>query len=105
MYLSPHYPPDVGIGAAIGLQNAGVFVGKEGENFGLVACGVILVADLLYRVTVARKRVAGIDPRAGTPKASVTTHWAFGPALGGSLMFIPAWATAVLVFLVITLVL
>jgi hypothetical protein len=94
-----------GIGAAIGLQNAGILVGKEGENFGLVACGVIILVDVIYRATVARGRMAGVDPKAGTGKASVASHWAFGPALGGSLMFIPAWATAVLAYIVIALVL
>ena len=94
-----------GLGAAIGMQNANIFVGKEGEHFGLVACGVVMVADLLYRLLVARKRMAGADPQGGTGKANVAKHWAFGPTLGGSLMFIPAWATAAVAYLVIALVL
>lgn len=89
----------VGLGAAIGLQNAKVFVTEQGDRFILVACGVIILVDLLYRAFVSRKKMAGVDGDAGTMKASVATHWVFGPSMGGSLMLIPAWATAALVYL------
>jgi len=91
-----------GIGAAIGLQNANVLVGKEGQYFGFVACIVIMSIDLLYRYVISKKAAA----TAPTPtlKIDVTQHWLFAPHLGGSLMFIPAWATALIANIIITFV-
>ena len=82
-----------GFGAAIGLQTLGLLVRPDGTNFGLVACATIAALDCIYRGIVVRAKAAQLQT---TPvmRAEVKTHWLFGPGLGGSLMFIPAWATA-----------
>ncbi|MBS1141273.1 MAG: hypothetical protein H6R13_2726 [Proteobacteria bacterium] len=82
-----------GLGGAIGLQTAGILVLPSGQFFGTVACTVIFGLDMAYRFFVAKARLAkAADP--STAPNDVRSHWLVSPGAGGSLMFIPAWASA-----------
>lgn len=84
-----------GLGAAIGLQNAHVLVTEDGKYFGAVLALVIVAADVGYRYFVVRPRAIANGPGAGAGTRDVANHWLLGPGRGGSLMFLPAWSTAV----------
>ncbi|GAA0718381.1 hypothetical protein [Dokdonella soli] len=82
-----------GLGAAIGLQNLGLLVQSSGQYFGTVACLVIVALDIAYRLFAAKPRAAN-SVGAFTANSEVRSHWLLGPSVAGSLMFIPAWAAA-----------
>jgi len=85
-----------GFAAAVGLQSIGVGVAKDGTYFIEAAVLVVMVLDIGYRSIVGKKSPASQEAAKAGMKGEVGNHWLLGPRLGGNLMFLPAWATAIL---------
>ena len=78
---------------AILLQTLRIYITPEGEHFVEIFFGSIFVLDILYRLLLGRRRFTS---EFNGLKTNVLEHWLLGPKLGGSLMFLPAWATGII---------
>ena len=83
---------------AVGLQSSDILVGAEGNNFLEVLVFAVLFLDLGYRFLIGKNRYKNIENDGKGLKTDIGKHWLLGSKLGGSLMFLPAWATAILAY-------
>lgn len=87
----------IGFCLAVVLQNANIAVQSDGTYFLEVVAASVLILDIIYRLTIGKKQSAKISN--GTElKQDIGNHWFLGPKFGGSLMFLPAWSTAVIAY-------
>ena len=84
----------VGFGVAVRLQEMNILPYGD-DRFFIVAAVLIFILDISYRLFITKKKIKNKEDNA--LKTDVLTHWLLGPRMGGSLMFLPAWACSVLV--------
>jgi|Cyp1metagenome_2_1107374.scaffolds.fasta_scaffold118656_4 hypothetical protein len=87
----------IAYGTGLGLQSFGILIDEKGDNYIEVMVCLITLFDLCYRFVRGKRELAegGCSPNI---LKDVGSHWLFGYEFGGSLMFLPAYMTAILIY-------
>ncbi len=93
----------VAFGIAIGLQSAGIIIDKKGDYFLEVIAISIILFDFAFRFLIGKNGKFDKDYESNISE-DVSSHWLIGSRLGGSLMFLPAYITAIFGYLFLTFV-